>query len=308
MNIKLTHEEFLENLRDKNEAYRSGEFKVIGEYKSRHSYILVETKYGLVNITAANMYKGGRPRIKSAVDKTQYFINRCKEVHGERYDYSLVKYTGCEKLVEIICPIHGLFKQSPTKHIHGQGCSKCGTLFAANKLLKTTEEFIIKATLIHQGRYDYSLSDYTGHNKKIKIICPIHGLFEQRANHHTDGCGCKRCGDELNLFKRGNWVKQAGNKQGIFYIIKCWNDNEEFYKVGITYNNVHKRYISNYHMPYVYEIIREIYSDDKELIWNMEKAYIKKLKDYHYTPQIKFGGSKYECFSHIPKKLLKGKI
>lgn len=41
----------------------------------------------------------------------------------------------------------------------------------------TTEEFIKEAKETHGDKYDYSLVDYKSSRKKIKIICPKHGVF-----------------------------------------------------------------------------------------------------------------------------------
>ena len=45
--------------------------------------------------------------------------------HDGIYNYSLVEYEQSNKHINIICPIHGTFKQLPYKHLSGQGCSKC---------------------------------------------------------------------------------------------------------------------------------------------------------------------------------------
>lgn len=62
---------------------------------------------------------------------------------------------------------------------------------------KTTEEFVKESMDIHEGKYDYSLVDYTGADNKVNIICPKHGVFEQRARKHTEGHGCRKCANEL---------------------------------------------------------------------------------------------------------------
>lgn len=59
----------------------------------------------------------------------------------------------------------------------------------------TTEEFIARAEIKHGKKYDYSLSSYYRNNQKIKIKCPVHGLFEQIAHIHYI-CGCPKCADE----------------------------------------------------------------------------------------------------------------
>ena len=57
----------------------------------------------------------------------------------------------------------------------------------------TTEEFIERATKIHGDKYDYSLVEYINNKSNVKIICPVHGIFEQRADLHKSGRGCPKC-------------------------------------------------------------------------------------------------------------------
>ena len=92
-----------------------------------------------------------------------------------------------------------------------------------------------------------------------------------------------------------NYIKKAGDRKCIFYTLKCFNDQEEFYKIGITMNTVHNRYNTNKKMPYNYEIIREIYGD-ASYIWDLEISEKRRLKDSNYQPIVKFAGSKTECF------------
>ena len=58
----------------------------------------------------------------------------------------------------------------------------------------TTEQFIEKAKLIHGDKYDYSLTKFINSKIKVKIICPIHGEFEQSHNKHLSKKGCSKCG------------------------------------------------------------------------------------------------------------------
>ena len=56
---------------------------------------------------------------------TEEYITKCKEVHGDKYDYSKTKYTiGADK-VEIICKEHGSFLQDASAHSQGSGCPLC---------------------------------------------------------------------------------------------------------------------------------------------------------------------------------------
>ena len=56
---------------------------------------------------------------------TLKFIEKAKDAHGNKYDYSKVEYTNNHTKVCIICPEHGEFWQTPIGHLKG-GCAKCG--------------------------------------------------------------------------------------------------------------------------------------------------------------------------------------
>jgi very-short-patch-repair endonuclease len=57
----------------------------------------------------------------------------------------------------------------------------------------STEEFIQKAILIHGNKYNYTLVQYIKNKIKVKIICLIHGIFEQTPDAHLQGRGCQKC-------------------------------------------------------------------------------------------------------------------
>jgi len=79
----------------------------------------------------------------------------------------------------------------------------------------TAEIFIIRANIIHKEKYDYSLVEYINREKKVKIICPIHGVFEQLAGNHLQGRGCPKCsGNSLKNTKQfiEEAIKKYGNK------------------------------------------------------------------------------------------------
>ena len=54
------------------------------------------------------------------------FIERSKQIHGDKYDYSKVVYTGISNKIEIICPKHGSFFQEPNVHVNMKcNCPEC---------------------------------------------------------------------------------------------------------------------------------------------------------------------------------------
>ena len=57
---------------------------------------------------------------------TTEFISKARLVHGDKYDYSQTEYVTARRKVEIICPIHGSFFQTPNSHLSQKhGCRKC---------------------------------------------------------------------------------------------------------------------------------------------------------------------------------------
>jgi len=48
---------------------------------------------------------------------TNEFVNKAKEIHGDKYGYSFVNYTGAKNEVIINCNIHGQFQQVPNYHL-----------------------------------------------------------------------------------------------------------------------------------------------------------------------------------------------
>ena len=121
---------------------------------------------------------------------TAQFIEEAKRVHGDRYDYSLSEYTRAKDKVKIVCSVHGIFSQTPDKHLNGQGCPRC----KASKPTKTTKSFIEEARRVHADRYDYSQVEYKLARDKVKIICSEHGIFEQTPDSHLNKrSGCQMC-------------------------------------------------------------------------------------------------------------------
>jgi hypothetical protein len=117
------------------------------------------------------------------------FIKVSKEVHGDKYDYSLVDYRNNKTKVSIICKEHGLFEQISKSHLKGNGCSKCSTNYK-----KDINYFLKKALEIHGNRYLYDRSIYESALTKVIINCPIHGDFLQTPNKHIKlKQGCPKC-------------------------------------------------------------------------------------------------------------------
>ena len=145
---------------------------------------------------------------------TEQFILKAKLTHGDRYDYSLVEYKRWNKNISIICKEHGIFYQLPNNHIRNHGCPKCRSDKLSYRFRQTKDEFIKKANEIHDNKYDYSLVEYKANHYKVKIICKIHGVFEQKPNSHLSYIGCPKC----NLSKGEMFIELWLKKNNISYI------------------------------------------------------------------------------------------
>ena len=126
------------------------------------------------------------------------FIEKAREKHGDKYDYSLVGNVENNKAkVSIKCNKCGsIFEQKVNNHLNGHGCPNC-----ANKRRKTVqidnkESFIAKARKIHGNKYSYDKVEYKGNNEKVMITCPTHGDFPQTPHSHKSGRGCPSCARE----------------------------------------------------------------------------------------------------------------
>ena len=129
------------------------------------------------------------------VSKNNIFIEKARQIHNDKYDYSKVNYVNSRTKVCIICPTHGEFWQTPHNHLKGYGCAECGK--EKSHLSKiTTEDFIVKSKEIHGNKYDYSKACYKTCDTKVCIICPEHGEFWQTPSNHINGSGCPKCANE----------------------------------------------------------------------------------------------------------------
>ena len=166
--------------------------------------------------------------------KLNNFIKKANIIHDNKYDYSLVDYKNNKTKIKIYCKICNLFfEQIPYHHYNGHGCPKC----SKNKKL-TTQEFIEKSKLIHNNKYDYSLADYKNMHLKIKIICPIHGIFEQTPLNHLLKKGCYQCSKHKKLTTKEfieKAIKIHGDKYD--YSLSIYKKNNEKIKIICKYHN-----------------------------------------------------------------------
>lgn len=196
---KLTLDEISENI--ENLCGDKFSFSLEGYENTGSKVILTCKKCGKTFKRKYNtlIYNQDCPYCKGTarIQNTEWFINKAKQIHGEKYDYSNSEYHGTDEKLEVIChekddfgDEHGSFYVTPHAHIGTMksGCPKC-----SGKYRTTTEEFIKKARLIHGDKYDYSKTVYVRALSPVTITCPVHGDFQQKPNGHLSGQGCPLC-------------------------------------------------------------------------------------------------------------------
>ena len=126
-------------------------------------------------------------------------IRRAREVHGDKYDYSLVEdkpKVACK--IKIICPKHGVFEQRILNHLRGEGCKQCH-LEKPKKTNFTKEQFLEYVEKTHDDleKYDFSnlpeQFDLPYYAKPVTFICKEHGEFTIKYNKFLNGEGCPYC-------------------------------------------------------------------------------------------------------------------
>ena len=158
---------------------------------------------------------------------TSDFISRAKAVHGDNYDYSESIYTESRKPIKIKCSIHGVFKTTPNSHISVKrvGCPECTRKALADSQRGNAEDFIKRAREVHGDSYIYDEVVYVTARLKVKIKCPIHGVFEQPPDTYINSkSGCNACSSSgFNP-----------EKPAILYRLFVESPEGKFEKIGIT--------------------------------------------------------------------------
>jgi len=170
-------------------------------------------------------------------------IKRFEEVHGDKYDYSKVNYINSGTKVNIICPEHGEFLQTPSNHLK-YNCPKC------SNLKKSIESHIKDFKKIHGDKYDYSKVQYINTMTKVEIICPKHGSFFQTPMSHKSGNGCPKCSKEKQSGKLSNFLKTLSKEHFDKYDYSKVNYTNRFKKIEVICKKCNKSFwcIPNNHL------------------------------------------------------------
>lgn len=172
---------------------------------NRYKAIIICPKHGEFEQRMETHIKGGgcikcsfEAKSESYKDTKEQYLQKAEKVHGNNYDYSLINYEGTFSKLDIICPKHGIFKQTATDHLQGRGCPKCGIL----KSIKTKgipQDVFFKLIPEHLKDYKFvNLPDNLYKKAKIEILCHEHGVFIKSVEKFLSSEGCPKCVHKKN--------------------------------------------------------------------------------------------------------------
>ena len=270
----LTTETFIEKATLKHQ----GKFdysKVLNIKNSQSRVIIICPTHGeFIQQVAPHLAGNGCPKcgdLTTAIKKTktfEAFMERVNKIHGIRYDYSKVVWVNVKTDIEIICPEHGSFIQTPSTHQAGHGCIKCSD----DSKRHTADIFIEKAIAKHGTKYDYSNVIYKQNKQKVDIICPTHGVFSQRCDIHLAGHGCPHCAKQIPPTERHE------STPTYFYVIKY----KGLYKVGVSLDGAKQRYRWEVDSIDDIEILSEIVFEGYGKAYTFEQFILNKYFKYRY--------------------------
>jgi very-short-patch-repair endonuclease len=195
--LKIVHENKYDYIIEKDIYYATDKIKIVDNYTNDiHKYRIDRHLNGM---------KPNRITIN-------YFLLKAKKIHNNKYDYSLINTINRNTdKVNIICKKHGVFIQKVSNHINiGDGCPKCVGVGKWNNELLITE-----FKKVHKNNFDYTKVEFKNIDKKVEIVCKIHGSFYQNIYKHLLGQGCKLCEYKS---KGEEYIKMWLDNLGILYI------------------------------------------------------------------------------------------
>lgn len=279
--MKVTEEQFKQEV---NSLYNN-EVEIIGRYKGLSFPILFKTRYGVCQLKHAKDLLKSNPSIKSALNKTEYFMEMLKEKHPEiaeeltpQSEYKSMK----QKM--LFKNKFGLVAVNPDALMSGH----CPNIRSA---VNRKDYFKAQLEYLYEGKgyiFDMNESSVDRHKGRVKFFCPIHGVQYVDSDAIFLGHGCPEC-------------NQGWTKSTIFYLIKLFDDNEVFYKLGISYiddKGKVRRFREYKRLGYKIEELKIIEFDNFMKCRDFETQMKRFIKNSIYMPNRWANKGTTECFKN----------
>lgn len=230
-------------------------------------------------------------------------IEAINRVHGKDAFIFIEEFEGNQTDTKVQCKDHGIFITRANRLKNGSGCPICSKERVSKKKLLSFNEQIKAIELLHPNKFEFH--EVFINNKTIVNVwcktCKIY--FKSSPDRLKQGNGCPECSFYLKGWNHTSWKNQGLVSTSFdcfkVYVIKAFNENEVFYKIGKTFRKIEERFTSN-NFPYKYEIIKEFLflKDQSKQCCDLEVQLQKMFKEYKYTPLLDFKG-KGECFNPL---------
>lgn len=275
--MKYNEEKYKEEV---NRLY-NGEIEVVGRFKGLDAPILVKDKYGVIQVSLASLVLHGRPGIKTALNKTEYFMNQLKEKQPEIY--KLVKPASEYKKAKekmLFETKYGLISVNPDSLMSGH-------VPTVRVAVNRKQYMYNQLRILYDYKYDFKIISTDRHSGKCELICPKHGSVLIDNDYIFEGCGCTEC-------------NRGAHKSNVLYVFKLTNQYESFYKLGISYfqDNGKLQRLKQYRtLGYQVEIITQIQFDTFVECAEKELKLKSLIKDNLFQPKIWPNEKSTETFS-----------
>lgn len=164
----------------------------------------------------------GCAKCGSKLKTTEQFCREVKLKFGDRYDLSLVDYKNAFTKIKLKCNVcDTVYEVTPHNLLKGRGCPQCEIRNKKERYRLDFDIFKERVNDKFNGKYDLSLVKYVNGKTNIKIICPIHGIFEQTPQMLYKGHGCPYCG-QSSLENEIQTLLENNNIYSIFEYRKDW--------------------------------------------------------------------------------------
>jgi len=233
MPAKLTQEQFISKAKDKHNDYY--DYLLVKYTNATTKVQIICPKHGMFEQQPNNHLFGqrcikcmGDNVRKARTNNTEDFIKKSKKIHGDRYDYSLVKYkTGKDKII-IICPFHGEFLQTPFAHSSPsmkQGCPHCNISKGEDEI----EKYLIKNNIEYNHQHTFVDCINPKTSKKLPFdfyLLNSNIIIEYQGEQHYKKTGYfeKRAGGLEGLQYRDNLKREYCQNNGIKFIEISYKD------------------------------------------------------------------------------------
>lgn len=239
----ITEDEYKSKIRE----FHGDSIIVFSKFRGLDKPILVKSKYGILRYSKANQLFRCKPNIKSALNKTEYFMNMLNDKYPNIYNliHPESEYINM-KTKMLFSTKFGIVSIPPDSLYSGH----IPTIRAA---VNRKEYFKNMLLYLYDNKYDFIVNSTDRHKGRVILICPIHGEVSVDNDHIFNGCGCPIC-------------NKGWTKSNVLYVIKLILNNFECYKLGISYKT-DKGYIRRF-------------KDYKSLGYKIEVITIKEFNSY----------------------------